>query len=112
MDSLVTRKSLAGARVRTRGEGFLIEYRESQRDGGPGALSITDALKGHAPQGWSVRAGDPGAWVRLEAQTTLPGRLYLEIERREERLRRAVLFEPSGLAGFLASGLVLRANRP
>jgi hypothetical protein len=50
--------------------------------------------------------------VRLEAQTTLPGRLYLEIERREERLRRAVLFEPSGLAGFLASGLVLRANRP
>jgi uncharacterized protein YbjT (DUF2867 family) len=111
MDSLVTRRPLAGARVRTRGEGFLIEYRESQLDGKSRTTVVADGINGPAPQGWSIRAGKPGAWVRLEAQTKLPGRLYLEIERREQSMRRALLFEPSGLAGFLASGLVLRAHR-
>jgi len=112
MDSLVTRRPLASAKVRTRGEGFLIEYEVSQADAGPGGKSLPAALSGDPPQGWSVRAGIPGAWVRLEAQRKLPGRLYLEIERRENSLRRAVLFEPNGLPGFLASGSVLRRESP
>jgi uncharacterized protein YbjT (DUF2867 family) len=112
MNSLVTRRPLAKARVRTRGEGFVVEYGESRADGGPDWETALAALNGEPLRGWSVRAGKPGAWVRLEAQGEFPGRLYLEVEQREGSLRRAVLFEPKGLPGLLAGGLVLRRGRP
>jgi uncharacterized protein YbjT (DUF2867 family) len=131
MDSLVTRKPLAGTHARTRGEGFLIAYREISADGGADWQSALSAINGDPPRGWSVRKGMAGAWMRLEAQRELPGRLhrrlraagmahaphkagrlYLEVERNESTVRSALLFEPKGLAGVLVGGLLLRLGHP
>jgi len=110
MDSLITRRPLNRPHVRTRGEGLLIDYRAMPLAGAPGSLRAFawTSLNGTPPQGWTIRAGQDGGWVRLEAQGRLPGRLYVEIEQKENILRRGVLFEPKGLTGNLVGwGIVL-----
>jgi hypothetical protein len=113
MGSLITRAALNHPHVRTRGEGFFIDYQETLFDQIPvGTRRFADGtLGGNQPHGWTVLAGKAGAWVRLEAQRRLPGRLYVEIERKENALRRAVLFEPRGLPGYLAGWAIVARTR-
>jgi uncharacterized protein YbjT (DUF2867 family) len=107
MDSLITRKTLNRPHLRTLGEGLLIDYHETGVAHAPQKIRMILRGNSHGElvSGWTVRGGQPGAWLRLERQGSRTGRIYVEIQQKGELLRWAVLYEPKGLAGYVAGWL-------
>ena len=106
MDSLVTRAPLSRPHVRTRGEGFLVDYHESLAEAAPASIQqLVGASPATSPlAGWAVhKAGTDGSWLRLEKNRSGSSRKFLEVQRSGGLLRWALLTEPRGLPAHLAS---------
>ncbi len=100
---LVTRTSLNRANVPTKGEGFLLTYRQVRVTDVPGALKAL--LSGQAPGDWTVDRQSNPHWIRLKSQRQLPGKLWLEVNIRpweaDSLVSSSLLFEPRGIKGHL-----------
>ena len=97
--ALVTREPLVKNLIRTVGEGFVIDHRESINS----KLSEIGKgmLQGHIRAGWEIDEIGSGSWIRVRKSMGRAGRMYLEVQFSSDRLMQTALFEPNGLFGFL-----------
>jgi Protein of unknown function (DUF2867) len=85
--------------IRTFGEGFVVEHRESLNS----KLSRfgEEMLQGHIQAGWEIDEIGSGSWIRVRKSMSRVGIMYLEVQFSNSRLMQTALFEPNGLIGFL-----------
>jgi uncharacterized protein YbjT (DUF2867 family) len=97
--SLVARVPLVKNLIRTFGEGFVVEHRESLNS----KLSRfgEEMLQGQFQTGWEIDEIGSGSWIRVRKSMSRIGIMYLEVQFSNSRLMQTALFEPNGLIGFL-----------
>jgi len=97
--SLVARVPLVKNLIRTVGEGFVIDHRESINS----ELSwfAVEMLRGHIQAGWEIDEIGSGSWIRVRKSMGRAGVMYLEVQFSNSRLMQTAFFEPNGLIGFL-----------
>lgn len=97
--SLVARVPLVKNLIRTVGEGFVIDHRESINSELSGFGE--EMLRGHMQAGWQIDEIGSGSWIRVRNSMGRAGIMYLEVQFSNSRLMQTALFEPNGLIGFL-----------
>jgi hypothetical protein len=97
--SLVVRVPLVKNLIRTVGEGFVIDHRESINSELSGFGE--EMLQGHMQAGWEIDEIGIGSWIRVRKSMGRVGIMYLEVQFSKSRLMQTALFEPNGLIGFL-----------